>query len=99
MPFQINRVYTRSGDDGSTGLVNGQRVSKASSRVSAYGELDELNSLLGFLKEAINSNTVELCVVVEKIQQQLFDLGAELATLSADRPRKCGLQKVNTCRS
>lgn len=80
MSFKINRVYTRSGDKGETGLVGGERVSKDSTRVRAYGEVDELNSYLGLLKSELSGNTKELVEVIEFLQQELFDLGSELAT-------------------
>jgi len=80
MSFKINRVYTRSGDTGETGLVGGSRVAKDSLRVSAYGEIDELNSYLGLTKEKLTEQTAELGEVLEFLQQELFDLGSELAT-------------------
>ncbi|MBP9837733.1 MAG: cob(I)yrinic acid a,c-diamide adenosyltransferase [Proteobacteria bacterium] len=78
MSIKINRVYTRSGDDGDTGLVGGKRVSKTSTRVASFGDIDELNSMLGVVKESINHQ--ELKEVIEFLQQMLFDLGSELAT-------------------
>lgn len=84
MSFRINRVYTRSGDQGETGLVGGERVSKSSLRVAAYGELDELNSFLGLTKERLSPETAHLREVIEFLQQELFDLGSELATPPKD---------------
>lgn len=78
MSFRINRVYTRSGDDGLTGLVDGSRVEKSDLRVWSYGEIDELNSVLGCLKEELKDK--KLKEVIEFLQQGLFDLGSELAT-------------------
>ena len=83
MTFRINRVYTRSGDDGKTSLVGGERLSKSHPRVAAYGEIDELNSVLGCLKAELGGKTAELKAVLEYIQQELFDLGSELATAAA----------------
>ena len=80
MSFRIDRVYTRSGDSGETGLVGGARVPKHSPRVSSYGEVDELNSFIGLLKSGLTPETGELFDVLEFIQQELFDLGSELAT-------------------
>lgn len=80
MGFKINRVYTRSGDGGETGLVGGKRVSKTDKRVISYGEIDELNSVIGLLKERLSPKTIELKDLLEFIQQELFDLGSELAT-------------------
>lgn len=85
MEFRINRVYTRSGDAGETGLVGGRRVKKNSPRVIAYGEIDELNSCLGMVKEELSPATAELSPVIEELQQQLFDLGSEVATAPADK--------------
>lgn len=84
MTFRINRVYTRSGDSGDTGLVGGRRVSKTSLRVSAYGDIDETNSLIGLVKESLSKKTAELRPVIEYLQQELFDLGSELATAPED---------------
>lgn len=84
MTFKINRVYTRSGDSGETGLVGGARVSKADLRVRSYGDIDELNSQLGLLKERLSKKTQSLKSVLEELQQELFDLGSEIATAPAD---------------
>ena len=78
---RINRIYTRTGDDGSTGLVGGQRVPKNCLRVAAYGEVDELNSFLGHARTlAQRSSRSSLEGKLETIQNELFDLGAELAS-------------------
>lgn len=78
--FRINRVYTRSGDTGYTGLVGGSRVSKCDVRVRAYGDVDELNSFLGLVKEKLGEHGPMLAPIIVLIQQELFDLGSELAT-------------------
>ena len=79
---KINRVYTRTGDDGSTGLVGGDRVLKDSARVEAYGEVDELNAQLGVARtEADRVQSKRILEMLAIIQNELFDLGAELATL------------------
>ena len=80
MSFVINRVYTRSGDDGQTALVGGDRVAKTHPRVAAYGAIDELNSAIGWVKEELTPHCEELRSVLEYIQQELFDLGSELAS-------------------
>ncbi len=80
MTFRINRVYTRTGDQGDTALVGGKRVSKAEPRVAAYGEIDELNSVLGLIKERLPTELSSLREPLEFLQQELFDLGSELAT-------------------
>ena len=77
MGKRLTRIYTRTGDDGSTGLADGSRVAKDSARVAAIGEVDELNSALGLLlaeplPEAIGA-------ALAPIQHDLFDLGGELS--------------------
>lgn len=77
MANRISRVTTRTGDDGTTGLANGQRLAKHHPRVHALGDVDELNSLLGLLRTEPLPPDVD--AVFADIQQRLFDLGAELA--------------------
>ena len=77
---KINRVYTRTGDEGTTGLVGGQRISKSARRVCAYGDLDELNSWLGLIRTIVPAE--EIGPSLAQIQNDLFDIGAELATPS-----------------
>jgi len=79
---RIDRVYTRSGDKGETGLVGGKRVAKNSLRVSAYGAIDELNAALGLVGVEISPNTQKMSELLLFLQQSLFDIGAELATPS-----------------
>ncbi|KQU45181.1 cob(I)yrinic acid a c-diamide adenosyltransferase [Sphingomonas sp. Leaf339] len=75
---KLNKIYTRTGDDGTTGLVDGSRVSKADPRMAAIGDVDEANSAIGVALVAIPAGPVrdELAL----IQNDLFDLGADLAT-------------------
>ncbi len=75
------RIYTRTGDDGDTGLVDGSRTSKADPRVDLYGEADELNSALGVALAALPeaAATAELRRILDRIQVELFELGALLA--------------------
>ena len=76
MGHRLSKIYTRTGDDGSTGLGDGTRVPKDSARVEAYGTVDELNSLLGLLAcEALGD---ALHAALTRIQHTLFDLGGEL---------------------
>lgn len=75
----LNRIYTRTGDAGSTRLVTGQSVSKASPRVEAYGGVDELNAVLG-LARLETAGDQDLDPILARIQNDLFDLGADLAT-------------------
>ncbi len=72
------KIYTRRGDDGSTGLIGGVRVSKAHPRVDAYGTVDELNSVLGWVRTAAIPDAVDL--ELAHAQACLFELGASLAT-------------------
>lgn len=72
------RIYTRTGDRGETGLIGGQRVPKDDPRVCAYGTVDELNAVLGVAKCHLNDS--ELIALVEQFQNELFDIGAELAS-------------------
>ena len=72
------RIYTRTGDDGKTGLFGGGRVSKANRRVAAYGEVDELNAVLGWV--AAQSDSDVLLERLLLLQGDLFSIGAHLAT-------------------
>ena len=86
MPISITRVYTRTGDRGDTALVGGRRVPKDSPRIVAYGTLDELNAIVGLARVFNEERLAEgehhgwLDGVLKRIQNQLFDLGSELAT-------------------
>ena len=75
----LNRIYTRSGDDGGTRLASGVRVSKAGLRVEAYGAVDETNACLGLVRLHTRADG-ELDAMLGRIQNELFDLGADLAT-------------------
>ncbi|MBA2405014.1 MAG: cob(I)yrinic acid a,c-diamide adenosyltransferase [Bdellovibrionales bacterium] len=72
-------IYTRTGDEGKTGLVSGNRVSKADQRIDLYGELDELNSRLGFACSHLDSNYSLEINFIHKLQSALFDLGSNMA--------------------
>ena len=72
------RIYTRAGDAGETGLIGGQRVPKDDTRVEAYGAVDELNAQLGLARTIVRDRDLE--EVFDRLQNRLFDLGAELAT-------------------
>ena len=75
---KLNKIYTRTGDDGTTGLVDGSRVSKASALMQAIGDVDEANSAIGVAVVALGDDP--LATALERIQNDLFDLGADLAT-------------------
>ncbi len=74
---KLNKIYTRTGDDGTTGLVDGSRRAKHDPRMAAIGEVDELNSAIGFAALAVDGATL---TNLRCIQNDLFDLGADLAT-------------------
>jgi len=76
MGNRLSKIYTRTGDDGSTGLGDGSRVSKDSARVAAYGTVDEANSAIGLILAGDIPEDVRTVLV--SVQHQLFDLGGEL---------------------
>ena len=75
---KLNKIYTRTGDGGTAGLVDGSRVSKSSLRMTAIGEVDEANAAIGVAGAALQDQAVELRLL--EIQNDLFDLGADVAT-------------------
>jgi cob(I)alamin adenosyltransferase len=75
----LNRIYTRTGDDGATRLATGEPVSKADMRVEAYGGVDETNACVGLARAALAEDP-ELDAMLARIQNELFDLGADLST-------------------
>jgi cob(I)alamin adenosyltransferase len=86
------RIYTRTGDDGTTGLVGGQRVKKNALRIDTYGTIDELSSVIGLARSALAgaspsaaARAAELDAWLAWTQDVLFNLGCELATMPADR--------------
>jgi cob(I)alamin adenosyltransferase len=79
---RLNRIYTRTGDAGESGLVDGSRISKASARFGAIGDVDEANSALGLALRHVTDPT--LAGMLGRIQNELFDLGADLATPGED---------------
>jgi cob(I)alamin adenosyltransferase len=80
---KLNKIYTRTGDDGTAGLVDGSRASKAGARMVAIGEVDEANSALGMAIAALDGGSVH-AEPLRRIQNELFDLGADLATPGED---------------
>ncbi len=75
----LNRIYTRSGDDGSTALGSGERRRKYDLRVAAYGTVDELNAVIGLARLHTGADA-EVDAMLGRIQNDLFDLGADLST-------------------
>jgi cob(I)alamin adenosyltransferase len=81
------KIYTRTGDAGTTGLFGGGRVEKDSVRVEAYGAVDELNAALGMARRTVDPDAAPVGDRIEAIQNDLFALGAELATLPGHEAR------------
>jgi cob(I)alamin adenosyltransferase len=81
----MSSIATKHGDTGTTGLIGGQRTSKADPRVDSYGDVDELNSALGFARSLCSDS--EIKGWTEKIQKDLFRVGASLATPPAERKK------------
>ena len=79
----LNRIYTRTGDGGDTRLATGETVKKSDLRVEAYGAVDETNAVVGLVR-LHTGDDVELDAMLERIQNELFDLGADLATPERD---------------
>jgi cob(I)alamin adenosyltransferase len=80
------RVYTKTGDKGTTGLIGGTRVAKDSLRIEAYGTVDELNSFLGLGNDQVNDAEINEWIL--EIQDRLFTLGASLATDPDKAPKQ-----------
>ena len=79
---KLNKIYTRTGDDGTTGLVDGSRVAKASARIEAIGKVDEANSAIGLAAASLDAGAHADALF--RIQNDMFDLGADLATPAPD---------------
>ncbi|HET8613287.1 MAG TPA: cob(I)yrinic acid a,c-diamide adenosyltransferase [Sphingomonas sp.] len=80
---KLNRIYTRTGDKGTTGLVDGSRTSKTDPRIAAVGEVDEANSAIGVAAAHLPQGG-EAAAMLGRIQNELFDLGADIATPGED---------------
>ena len=94
---KINKIYTKTGDDGSTGLADGSRVKKHDPRPSAYGTVDELNSVLGLIVCLLNNSkkeNIQMVNLFKQIQNDLFDLGADLSTPTLDKKKQTALRIV-----
>jgi cob(I)alamin adenosyltransferase len=91
----LNRIYTRTGDAGDTGLASGQRVSKSDPRVAAYGAVDELNAVIGLARLHAGQND-RIDAMLARIQNELFDLGADLATPNDPPPKWEALRIVQS---
>jgi cob(I)alamin adenosyltransferase len=87
------KIYTGTGDRGKTSLFSGERVSKASERLEAYGDLDELNSIIGALIANLASDRSDLINELQRIQADIFIIGAWLAT-TANSPALESLEQI-----
>ena len=76
---KLNKIYTRTGDDGTTGLVDGSRIAKSDALMAAIGDVDEANSAIGIAAAALDPASNE-AAMLSRIQNEMFDLGADLAT-------------------
>jgi cob(I)alamin adenosyltransferase len=83
---RLNKIYTRTGDDGTTGLGSGQRRLKSDLRVEAYGTVDEANSCIGLARLHTAAAHPEVDAILGRMQNDLFDLGADLATPDDGKP-------------
>lgn len=83
---RLNKIYTRTGDDGSTGLGTGERRSKADLRVEAYGTVDEANACIGMARLHTGAAHPAIDAMLSRIQNDLFDLGADLAVPDDGKP-------------
>ena len=83
---KLNRIYTRTGDNGTTGLTSGPRRSKFDLRVSAYGTVDETNACLGLARLHAAKEDAGVDAMLGRISNDLFDLGADLSTPETDKP-------------
>jgi len=88
--MRIDRVYTKGGDKGETSLIGGERVSKADPRLDCYGTIDEVNAVIGLVIEALTESAAggHLTPILRRVQNELFNLGCELATPDPERRAK-----------
>jgi len=85
-PVVLSRIYTRTGDDGTTALVDGSRVAKTDSRLAAYADTDEANCAIG-VAVTLGQLPADMTTLLGRIQNELFDVGADLANpVSAEPP-------------
>lgn len=90
----LNKIYTKTGDDGETALGDGARVAKHSPRVEAYGTVDELNALIGVARLALDTaegeQVIDLDAALSRIQNDLFDCGADLCRPNMEKDGEAG---------
>jgi cob(I)alamin adenosyltransferase len=86
------KIYTKSGDQGETGLFGGKRVSKGSLRIDSYGTIDELNSFIGVA--IVETKNEEIIKLLQKLQNQLFEVGSDLASPDDDKAEKFNILRI-----
>ena len=86
------KIYTKTGDKGETGLFGGERVSKDSPRISAYGTIDELNSYIGYAITQVKDEGIRKNLIV--IQNYLFTVGSDLATPDSEKNKKLNITRT-----
>jgi cob(I)alamin adenosyltransferase len=84
----LSRIYTKTGDDGTTALGTGERRPKHDLRIEAYGTVDEANAAIGLARADLGASFADLDEALARVQNDLFDLGAELATPEDGRPKR-----------
>ncbi|MDQ7041755.1 MAG: cob(I)yrinic acid a,c-diamide adenosyltransferase [Rhodothermus sp.] len=89
------KIYTRTGDDGTTALFGGGRVPKSHPRIAAYGTVDELNSWLGLVRPHLLPDEADLDLLLQRLQGMLFEAGADLATPLDSRARTVRIESTH----
>lgn len=88
------KIYTKTGDKGETSLIGGERTDKDDPRIEAYGEVDELNAAIGLAISFLPAHSSTIYEDLTKVQHHLFDIGAELASLSERKVKALKIPKV-----
>jgi cob(I)alamin adenosyltransferase len=95
VPVHLTRIYTKTGDDGTTALVDGSRAAKTDPRIAAFGDCDEANAALGVALE-LGRLPDDVRALLARIQNDMFDVGADLATPVVDNPKFEPLRILDT---
>jgi cob(I)alamin adenosyltransferase len=95
MGHRLSKIYTRTGDDGTTGLAGGERIDKCDERVETFGDVDETNSAIGVVL-AEPRLPEGVCACLTRVQHELFDLGAEIAMPDYVRVKAAHVQRLET---
>lgn len=82
----LTKIYTRTGDDGTTGLGDGERLPKFHARIAAYGTVDEANSAIGVARQALTVDDAVVDAMLARVQNDFFDLGADLCVPDRGKP-------------